>query len=232
MASNQEKAKRKRAEEQERLLAQVPEGTRRVQVKDEKGKVRWRELDNLADLDVIQTKKDGSPVIMKGKPGRRDFASKTGPANVVVAKIMAQKEEHLKTDKLLQLVQKAPESHDVLQQAMVGLAEEAGSIAFERREAERQGDPTSQLSSRRINAIKAVVDTWLRRKDQIVSKEIDMESPTFQTILGFVMETFRGAMSDASVSEDMIKVVFSRLAKKVGSEEWKSEAKNRMKRNV
>ena len=145
---------------------------------------------------------------------------------------MRQKKAALKEDPLIQLVKKSPESTDVLQSAMVGLAEEAGSIAWERREAERTGEPTSQLSTRRINAIKAVVDTWLRRKDQVVTRTIDMDSSAFETVMGFVMETFRGAMADTSVSEDIITVVFTRFSTKVSTEEWKSEAKNRMKRNV
>lgn len=232
MPSNADKARRRRAEENKALLTLVPEGTERIQVRDEKGKVRWRNIDQLADKDIIQTKKDGTPVVMMGRPGRREVNSKIGAANPVVAKLLEKKKASLREDELLNLVRTEPESADVLQQIMVGLAEEAGSIAFERREAERQGEPTSQLSTRRVNTLKAVADTWLKRKDQLVTQGIDMDSPVFGALMRFVMETFRGALVDANVGNDHIKVVFARIAKKVDSEEWRTEARNRMKRSV
>jgi len=230
--SNQQKAARKRRDRRTHLLSLVPKGAHRIQVKDEKGKQRWRHIDQLADRDEIQTKKNGDPIVQMAKTGRPAVDGKTGPANAVIRKIMADKEKALNEDSLLNLVKSAPESADVLHSAMIGLAEEAGSIAFERREAERNGDPTSQMSTRRINAIKAVVDTWLRRKDQIVSTSLDLDSPAFQAVMGHVMETFRGCMVDAQIDDGVIRVVFSRLSKRVATDEWKSEAKNRVKRNV
>lgn len=228
--SNQKQAHQRRMDIRRKLLGKVPKGVTRVQVKDEKGKLRWREIAELADTDVIQVKKTGDPVVMKGKPGRREVRTKTGPANSVVAKLMADKKAALDGDELLQLVKTEPQSYDVLQHAMIGLAEEAGSIAFERREAERQGEPTSQISTRRVGTLKAVVDTWLKRQDQISANSVDMDSPAFQTVMGFVLETFRGCMVDANVDEGMIQVVFSRFSKKASTDEWKSEAKSRMKR--
>jgi hypothetical protein len=231
--SNQKKANRRRSVEQAKLLKAAQDaGAVRVQVKDEKGKLRYRDLDKLADSDVIQTKKDGSPVVMMTKPGRRETKSKAGPASAVVAHLMQQKQQSMASDPLLGVVKDTPESHGVLQHAMVVLAEETASIGFERKEAERQGDPTSQLSARRINAVKALVDTWLKRQDQIVSKAIDLDSPALESLMGFVMETFRGAMSDTNISEDTIRTVFARISKAWESDEWKSEAKARMKRSV
>lgn len=227
--SNQQQAQQKRADIRRKLLAQVPKDIERVQVMDEKGKLRWRAIVELVDTDEIQVKKDGSPVVMKGRPGRREIKSKTGPINAVVAKLLEDKQVALDDDPLLQLVKSQPESHEVLHQAMIGLAEEAGSIAFERREAERNGEPTSQLSSRRVNTLKSVVDTWLKRQDQLTGNSVDMDSPAFASVMGFVMETFRGCMVDSQVDEGMIRVVFSRFSKKVATDDWKAEAKNRMK---
>ena len=65
-----------------------------------------------------------------------------------------------------------PESSDLLHLVMVGLAEESASIGFERAEAEREGKGTSTISVRRIGALKSVAETWLRRKEQLVDREI------------------------------------------------------------
>ena len=52
------------------LLSRIPEGTKRVQVKTDTGKICFKALDDLAKTDEIQTKKDGTPIVMKKEPGR------------------------------------------------------------------------------------------------------------------------------------------------------------------
>jgi len=232
MPDNGKKAKRARYQDRQYLLSKVPEGAQRIQVIDELGKKRYRPINALRDGDFIQVKKDGDPIVMRAPPGRKETTSKVAPVTPVVAKLVEKKRQALKEDLLLNLAKGAPESTDVLQEVMVGLANEAASIRFERSEAERQGKETSSISMRSITALKAVGDTWLRRTEQVVTRTIDLESTGFGVLFGFIMETFRVALEEAQVSPDMIKVVFSRFSKKIGTDEWKLEAKNRMKRNL
>jgi len=56
-----------------------------------------------------------------------------------------------------------PESPEVLSQVILGIAEEAASLRFERQEAERNGTDSSTLSMRRVAALKAIGDTWIKR---------------------------------------------------------------------
>ena len=214
------------------LLMKIPAGTERIQVRDEKGKLRYRRVGELHEKDIIQVKKNGNPVVMRNTPGRRETQTKVGPVTPVVRKLMENKEKTLEDDTLLNMAKECPESTDVLQQVMVGLANEAASIRFERMEAERQGKETSSLSMRRINALRAVGDTWLRRKEQIVSRTIDMDSPGFAILFRFIMETFRGSLEESELSSDKIKAIFARLGKTLGSDGWRQEAKNRMKRDL
>jgi hypothetical protein len=232
MASDQEKARARRNRERDRLLKMLPDDATRVQVRDREGKIRNRLIHNVEDYDEIQTKKDGTPIFMRGSPGRRAVLDMTKAASPVHAKLVAQKEAALREDPLTKMVSNNPESPDVLQEIMRGLAEEAASIGFERKKAERENKDTSSLSVRRAQTLKAVGETWLRRKEQIVSNTIDMESPGFHVLMGLVLETFRGAMVDSKIDEDLIQVVFARFSKRVETEEWKNEAKNRMRRNV
>lgn len=226
------KKRAKKNRERDRLLAMVPEDAVRIQVRDHQGKIRNRLFRDLEDLDTIQTKKDGTPVIMRGNPGRREVVSLTGAVSPVAAKLVEQKERMIKDDPLIKTVKSRPESEDVLQHVMAGLAEEAASIAFERKKAERENKETSSFSARRVQALKATVDTWLKRKEQIIANSLDIDGRAFQIAMRFVFETFRGCMQDARISEDGINVVFAHLSKKVDTTEWKNEAKNRVKRGV
>ena len=212
----------------DKLLALVPKGASRIQVLDELGNVRYRDILELADTDEIQTTKQGIPVVMMAKPGRRQTPD-LKPATPFVAEMIRQKEKTLIEDPIIGSVKKDPESSDVLHFALQALAEEAASIGFERREAERRGEDTSNHSIRRVNTLKALVDTWLKRKEQISGKEIDLKSPMFQTIIAFLMETFSDALAESGVRGEMIETVFARIAKGMSSDQWEAEARRRMR---
>jgi hypothetical protein len=108
------------------------------------------------------------------------------------------------------------------------MSEEAASIVFERHEAERKGKETSNLSMRRINALKSIGDTWLRRKEQLSGKEIDLDSVVFKALFGFIMDTFKESLSESGLRPEMVDTVFAKLGSKL-DEEWSSDARNRMK---
>lgn len=213
------------------LIALIPEGAHRVKVQTDTGHVKFKAPDNLAKTDIILTKKDGTPYVMMTKPGR-PRAPDLSPVNSTVAELLNEKRKALSEDQVLQMARDEPESSKVLHQVMIGLADEAASISFERREAERKGNPTSQLSVRRVNALKSVADTWLRRKEQLVNQVVDLESAGFHTLFQFIAETFKGSMEESEIHPEMIKVVFARFSKRVGSPDWQAEAKARMRKNT
>jgi len=217
--------------DRDRLLAMVPKGATRIQVKDEKDQLRYKEIHDLADKDIIQVNKKGDPVVMMSKPGRRldDGAVSLEPANDTVAEILKQKNVAMGKDPIIETARTAPESVDLLHFVMVALAEEASSIGFERQEAERQGMETSNISTRRINALTKLVETWLKRKDQITTREIDLKSPTTRALFGFVFEMFKEAMETSGIVPEMTETIFAKVAKALESESWENEAKNRMK---
>lgn len=217
--------------ERDRLLAMIPPGAKRVQVLDEKGQIRYKDLGDLADKDEIQITKKGDPVVMMAKPGRRldDGVVTLEPANDTIAEILKQKQTSMERDPILETARTAPESTDLLHFVMVALAEEASSIGFERAEAERQGMETSNISTRRINALTKLVETWLKRKDQITTKEIDLKSPSTRALFQYVFEMFKDAMETSGMGPELTETVFAKVAKVLDSEQWSNEAKNRMK---
>ena len=120
----------------------------------------------------------------------------------------------------------------MLHEVVRALGNEAASIGFERQEAERKGEATSQISMRRIGALKAMADTWLKRREQLVSRGVDMESPAFKTLFKYIMETMKSSMDTTGVRSELTETIFAKFGKTVDSDEWAAEAKNRMKNVV
>lgn len=149
------------------------------------------------------------------------------PINDAVAEVMKLRRQALSNDDLLEVVKANPESAFVLDYVMLGIAEEAAALGFERTEMERRGQPTSQVSVRRIGALKAIGDSWLKRKDQIASQGVDMDSPAFKRLFGYIMETFKESLVAAGERPEMIETVFAGLSKRLDAD-WQREAVKRM----
>jgi hypothetical protein len=222
----------------EEIFSLIPTDAKRVKVTDEMGALRWRDIENgldaILDGDEIMLLR-GDPITMKNKPGRRKKAAAApgmgapAPVSHVAAQVKAAKSAHIKRDSLFKSVSQSVDSEDVLHYAMMAFAEESASLGFERTEAERKGSETSQLSIRRIGAIKALVDSWLKRKDQLAGKMIDLDSPAFASLFAFMVETFREAMLKGGVPPDQAETIFVALSERMADDTWEQEARNRMK---
>ena len=151
------------------------------------------------------------------------------PATPLIGDLLKLKEGHLRSDPIIQAAEATPESAEVLNQVLLAIGEEAASLRFERMEAERTGGDTSTLSMRRVQALKAIGDTWIKRKEQIQSRGIDMESPAFGALFEFIMETFVDAMVAAGVRKELSDTVVAVLSKMVNEDSWKVDAKAKMK---
>ena len=226
----------KRDTTREQLLALIPGEATRVKVHDEKTHERWRDIEGGDFSAILPSDKilivSGKPVTMKKKPGRRKKApapKAPPPVSQTVATLQAAKAAFFDSDPLLRQIDSGVESEDILHLVMRGFAQEAASLNFERIEAERNGKETSQLSIRRINALKALGETWIKRKEQLSGNTIDMESSAFVLLFGFMLETFRESMLQGNVPRDQAETVFARLSDRMDDDTWEQEARNRMK---
>ncbi len=208
------------------LVAGLPPEVTRIQVIDDMGKQRFRKREELQDGDTIVLNSDGKPVVMAGSPGRPSKVQ-LQPVNDAVGEIVRMRKQAMAADDLLGIVRANPESTAVLDFVMLNIAEEAAALGFEREEMERRGQPTSQVSVRRIGALKAIGDSWLKRKDQIASQGVDMDSPAFKRLFKFIMETFQEALAGAGERPEMIETVFAALSKRLDAD-WQREAIKRM----
>jgi hypothetical protein len=220
----------------DQILSMIPDDAVRVKVIDEKGNERYRDvasdgLDAILDSDEIVVHR-GKLVVMQDKPGRRKQApvpKPPPPVNQTVAVLVQQKQEFFENDALLQQLESGIDAEDVLHLVMTGFAQEAASLNFERIEAERTGKETSQLSIRRINALKALGETWIKRKEQLAGRMIDLESPAFRKLFEFMLDCFRESMHKGGVPRDQAETVFVELSERMTDETWEEEARKRMR---
>lgn len=216
-------------EQREALLANLPEGVRRVYVMIPTGKQVYKRPEDVDVVhDQIQLANDGTPIVMRGRPGRKK-RTKLVPTNPHVAAVSQARDEHIDQDPLRREAKKDAEGDGVINEIMSAMAEEAAAIEFEREEAARQGHETSALSAKRARVLKGMADTWLKRKQQIEGGLIDMESPSFKALFGLILETFKGAMDDAGARPELVETTFAKLVASLGDEGWKQDARARMK---
>jgi hypothetical protein len=224
--------KNKQQMRQMELLERLPPGAKYVYVMDEFGKKRFRPVLELFKSDEIMLNKKGVPIVMTTEPGRPKKAPIAAvPANPQIAEMIKRKDASFQTDPILVAAKETPEDPDVLHQVILALGIEAASLGFERGEAERLGNKTSEISVRRVNTLKALADTWIKRKDQIVNRGIDLESQSFQALFKFIMATFQDSMESSGVQSEMIETVFAKLTSLM-NDEWEAEAKARMRGTV
>jgi hypothetical protein len=216
-------------------IALIPPEAKRVKVKTEQDHEKWRDITDGTDT-ILATDEillvSSKPVTMNKVPGRKKKApapKAPPPVNQAVAQVQTAKQAFLDNDPLLKQIEQGVDAEDVLHLVMRGFAQEGASLEFERTEAERHGKETSQLSIRRIGALKALGETWIKRKEQLSGKTIDLESTAFRHLFGFMLDTFRESMLQGNVPRDQAETVFARLADRMNDDTWEQEARNKMK---
>ena len=144
--------KRQTKEDREYILANLPGGVRRVQVIEPNGKQVYKRPD---DVDVVRDQimlaSDGTPICMRGKPGRKPKAQ-LNPVTPQIAEVEQARQEHISQDPLRHAAKKDAESDEVLNGIIAAMADEAAAIEFERGEAARHGQDTTNHSSKRAGA--------------------------------------------------------------------------------
>ena len=164
-----------------------------------------------------------------GRPKKKNELHDMMPAtNPVTAELIKIKAAQVQSDPILKIAGDQPESPEVLNQVILALVEESASLRFERMEAERNGRDASSFSMRRVNALKAVGDTWIKRREQITSQLIDLDSGAFQELFKFIVETFTRAMQSSGVRGEQSDTIVNAFSKML-DESWRSEANRRMK---
>jgi hypothetical protein len=220
---------RQTQQDREYILSNLPDGVRRVQVLDHTGKQAYKRPEDIDVLrDEIVLSSDGTPVVMRGRPGRKPKTQLVA-TTPQIAEVAKARSEHIEHDPLRREAKKDSDGDAVIGQVIVAMAEEAAAIEFERDEAARHGLDTSNHSTKRARILKGMADTWIKRKQILEGGMVDLESPAFGVLFSYLLETFKEVLADAGVRSEQIETTFSGLVTVLGEEAWKEEAKARMK---
>jgi hypothetical protein len=138
------------------------------------------------------------------------------------------KKEYMELDPISRIIRENPESTDVLKEIMLGLADEVSSMSYDRTLAEEKGYPTSIISNRRVSGLKALSEAWLRRKEQVIERDIDLNSPSFRNLLLHIVTTFKISMAEVNIPNSEINQAITKLSQIISTDVWEAEAKRRM----
>lgn len=212
-------------EEKIQILANAAPGSTRFRVTDTTGATRWRFSDAVLETDFLHTKPGTKvPVVMRGKPGARKTALQ--PDDVTSPDQLRQ--DQINRNPLVLVTVMTPESPEVLNQVMQGLAREAAAMEVERSRLESQGAKTLDVSAKRVQALAAVANVFNKRREQDSQSMIDLEGPVFKAVFSFILDTFKESCKDAKLRPEQVESVFAKLSQNLGGD-WSSEARRKMK---
>ena len=215
--------------DREYILQNLPEEAIRIQIVNSQGRQEWKRPEEVdLDLDEIVLNSSGSPVMMRGKPGRKPKA-RLKPLTPQLEELAVARMDHVETDSIVRDARRDPSSDSVLDNVIKAMAEEAATLEFERLESERLGVDLTINSLKRARVLKSMADTLIKRKSVLQGGLIDMDSPVFQALFGAILETFKLAMGHAGCRKEQIEITFSSLVRELESDLWKEEAKRRMR---
>ena len=94
---------------------------------------------------------------------------------------------------------------------LVEIAEEISHLKWERRKAAKDGKNTASFTVARINGLRSLAETLIRRKEAAIAENLDLKSPRLQKIFKVWMQFFYEAMEKSDVSAEVINVVFQQM---------------------
>lgn len=219
----------------------------RVKVLTEHEKMLWKSPAELQPTDRIVLRKDGVPMVMKEKPGpkptrkKSDLHAVDNPQVIplpetsgMTAKDRADRsrrelQKKLKKSKLVRLASEHPESSELMDEVMSSLAKTIVSLEHEMSQAESKGEDPAMPAAKKVTALKALAESWLRRREDMTPSDINLESPVFEALFEYIMVSFQEAMAGAGLRTEQIETVFSTFSSKL-NDEWKIRAYEVMKK--
>lgn len=136
------------------------------------------------------------------------------------AEMIRQKTGFVDADSLVKSSGNRKEAIETLHLVKEEIAREAAALLFDRVEAEKYGRDTSQMSSRRIAALRDVANLELEIR-KLGASSIDLKGERFQKVFLFLLQTLREAAQEV-LPPEQLNVLFNRLETKL--EDWEDRA--------
>lgn len=207
------------------LSALIPLDAERIQIQEPDGSVKFIKVSDLQDIDTVVLNKQGLPVVTKQKSGRpKNKNNQNKNQNTLTVQTVKNAHKALKAknkDPLYTTLRQNPDGPDVLSHVMAELGEEVYILKEKRDQILNQNGDPSNISGRRIQALNVIVNTYLKRKDQIASSDFEIESPQAMAFAEYIISTLLDAMHSAGVDSNRVNAVMSMFAAKSKDPSWK-----------
>ena len=120
--------------------------------------------------------------------------------------------ERIKFVKSQQLVKSIAEgSENTMEVLLLEIAEEISHLKWERRKASKDGKNTAAYTIGRINGLRSLAETIIRKKESDTSDNFDLKSPKMRKLFEIWMSTFYESMEKSGVNREIIDVVFQQI---------------------
>jgi hypothetical protein len=138
------------------------------------------------------------------------------------AETLKLKDAFIQQDPLVRASSSGQTSIEVLQRIKTEIARESAALLFARNEEEKYGKDTSQMSSRRIAALREVASLEMEIRT-LGATVIDFRSEQFQKVLSYFLECIKEVAVETLTTEQ-VNIFFNRLETRL--EDWEEHAQS------
>lgn len=139
----------------------------------------------------------------------------------LVAKELIDRNNYVRNQPLVQQFDRGATTSEIIDTVLKEIAEEAAHLKWDRRQAAKEGRPTTNYNVARIGSLRNLTDLLLKRKEADIAERLDLKSPRFQKIFQVIMEFFHECMAKSGVDQEVIDIVFQQM--KADMIDWESK---------
>ena len=124
---------------------------------------------------------------------------------------LRERDKFVQDQKLVEVVRRKAQTSDIIDAALVEIAEELAHVKYERRKAAKDGKNTANYSMGRITGLRSLADLLLKRQEAARGERLDLKSPRLQAIFKVWMEFFYESMEKSGVEPQIMDLVFQQI---------------------
>lgn len=134
------------------------------------------------------------------------------PIDRVTARKM-EREAAKKKDPLIKAIKTSPAQAESLDIVIEELADEIFSLKFERERLEGEEKDISNVSGKRVIAIKALIDTYLKKRELNGQQDLDFKSDQMKVVLQLIFTKMQEALKTLGYQKEAVQTFFQAFQK-------------------
>jgi hypothetical protein len=150
------------------------------------------------------------------------------PIDKVTARKM-KREAAKKKDPLIQVIKGNPAQAESLDIVIEELADEIFSLKFERERLESEEKNIAEVSGKRVTAIKALIDTYLKKRELNAHQKLDFRSDQMQIVMKLIFAKIQDSLKAMGYPKEGVQTFFQVFQKHM--ENFEVEAQRAIDQN-